>query len=184
MESIINPGTLLISDPFLKDPNFVRTVVLICDHQDEGSFGFALNRPQEHVLGDLIEDLFGNDFPVYYGGPVQTNTLHFIHQCPQLITGGIEIIKGVYWGGDFAEVFNLLMNKQIEPHQIRFFIGYSGWGVGQLKEEIQEKSWILSNASKRILFRTRPENIWKDALKELDGEYKLMVNYPLDPQYN
>jgi len=184
MESIINSGTLLISDPFLKDPNFLRTVVLICDHQDEGSFGFALNRQQEHVLGDLIEDLFGNEFPVYYGGPVQTNTLHFIHQCPHLITGGIEIIKGVYWGGDFAEVFNLLINKQIEPHQIRFFVGYSGWGTGQLKEEIDDKSWILSTASKRILFKTPPENIWKDTLKELDGEYKLMVNYPLDPQYN
>ena len=184
MERIIGPGTLLISDPFLKDPNFLRTVVLICDHGEEGSFGFVLNKRQEHILGDLVEDLYGNEFPVYYGGPVQTNTLHFVHQCPELITGGIEITNGIYWGGDFAEVFNLLLNKEIDANQIRFFVGYSGWGIGQLKDEIDDKSWILSEVSKRILFHTKPENIWKNALQELDGEYRLMVNYPLDPQYN
>jgi len=184
MENSIAPGTLLISDPFLKDPNFVRTTVLICDHQAEGSFGFVLNKKKEEVLGDLIEDLEGNTFPVYFGGPVQTNTLHFVHQCPQLITGGIEIQKGIFWGGDFAEVIALLLRQEIKPQMIRFFVGYSGWGEGQLQQEIDDKSWILSNCSKRLLFNTPPENSWKLALQELGGEYTMMVNYPLDPQLN
>ena len=184
MDKIIAPGTLLISDPFLKDPNFLRTTVLICDHQPEGSFGFVLNRQQEHVLGELIEDLYGNTFPVYYGGPVQTDTLHFLHQCPDLITGGIEITKGIFWGGDFVDVINLLLQQRLRPQQIRFFVGYSGWGEEQLQNEIDGKSWILSECSKRLLFGTAPENAWKTALQELGGEYQLMVNYPLDPQLN
>jgi putative transcriptional regulator len=184
MENNITPGTLLISDPFLKDPNFVRTTVLICDDQTEGSFGFVLNKKKEEVLGDLIEDLEGNTFPVYFGGPVQTNTLHFLHQCPQLITGGIEVLKGIYWGGDFADVITLLLRQELSTHQIRFFLGYSGWGVAQLQQEIDDKSWILSQGSKRLLFNTSPENSWKSALQELGGEYQMMVNYPLDPQLN
>lgn len=184
MENIIYPGVLLISDPFLKDPNFLRTTVLICENQPEGSFGFVLNKPQEHVLGELIEDLYGNSFPVYYGGPVETNTLHFLHHCPELIPGGIEVMKGIYWGGDFAYVINLLLRQELQPHQIRFFVGYSGWGIGQLQQEIDDKSWILSKCSRRLLFSTTPENSWKVALQELGGEYQMMVNYPLDPQYN
>ena len=184
MENTITPGTLLISDPFLKDPNFVRTAILICDHQLEGSFGFVLNKPKDNVLGDLIEDLHGNKFPVYFGGPVQTDTLHFVHQCPDLITGGIEIMDGVYWGGDFADVINLLFRQELKPNQIRFFLGYSGWGEAQLQQEIDSRSWILSQCTKRLLFNTPPENTWKNSLQELGGEYKMMVNYPLDPQLN
>ena len=184
MDKLIAPGTLLISDPFLKDPNFVRTTVLICDHQPEGSFGFVLNRKQDSVIGDLITNMEDNNFPVYYGGPVQTDTLHFLHQCPDIISGGVEISNGIYWGGDFVDVLNLLMQDQLNQKQIRFFIGYSGWGEQQLQSEIDSKSWILSECSKRLIFGTTPENSWKNALQELGGEYKLMVNYPLDPQLN
>lgn len=184
MENNIYPGTLLISDPFLKDPNFLRTTVLVCENQPECSFGFVLNKPQEHVLGDLIEDLYGSNFPVYFGGPVQTNTLHFLHQCPELITGSVEIMKGIFWGGDFVDVIHLMLRQELKPNQIRFFVGYSGWGEGQLQQEIDSKSWIISECSKRLLFSTSPENSWKVALKELGGEYQMMVNYPLDPQYN
>ncbi|HEX3023718.1 MAG TPA: YqgE/AlgH family protein, partial [Chitinophagaceae bacterium] len=91
-------GVLLISDPFLKDPNFLRTVVVLCDHQYEGSFGFVLNKLYEQKIGELVPDLEGIDFPVYYGGPVQTNTLHFLHQRPELIDGGVLVTDNVYWG--------------------------------------------------------------------------------------
>jgi len=184
MENTILPGTLLLSDPFLKDPNFLRTAVFICEHQKEGSFGFVLNRKQNIALGELIEDLYHNDFPVYYGGPVATNTLHFIHRIPGKISGGIQIVKGVYWGGDFNEVIDLLLKSEIEQPEIRFFLGYSGWSSGQLQQEMDTKSWILSTANRNLLFNSTNTDIWKAALKELDGEYKQMVNYPLDPQLN
>ena len=132
-------GILLIADPFLKDPNFLRTVVFLCEHKDEGSFGFVLNRQYENTLDELIPELEGHKLPVYYGGPVQIDSIHFLHQYPAEIPGGQEVIKGVYWGGDFDAVVNLIKNEEIDTDKIRFFIGYSGWSEGQLKEEMTEK---------------------------------------------
>ena len=95
------PGILLIADPFLKDPNFLRTVVFLCEHKEEGSFGFVLNRKYENTLDELIPGLEDLKLPVFYGGPVQMDTIHFLHQYPDEIPGSEEVIKGVYWGGDF-----------------------------------------------------------------------------------
>jgi len=183
MDDII-PGTLLISDPFLKDPNFLRTVVLVCEHQFEGSFGFVLNKPYQQQLGDLISDLEGNPFPVFYGGPVQVDTIHFLHQRPDLLTGSIEVTNGVYWGGDFEEVVALVQQNLLQQGDIRFFIGYSGWGEGQLEGELRGKSWIARQATRKLVFHRQAEQIWREALKELGGEYEMMVNYPIDPQLN
>lgn len=180
----ISAGKILIADPFLKDPNFMRTVVIVCEHQDSGSFGFVLNKLYDQVLGDLIADLEGSTFPVYYGGPVQLDTIHFLHQSPELIPGGFEISDGIYWGGDFEEVSKLIKTGSITETEIRFFIGYSGWGEGQLEEEMKQKSWITSRATPNLIFPPDADSIWKDALKELGGEYELMVNYPIDPQLN
>ena len=80
-------GILLIADPFLKDPNFLRTVVLLCEHQTEGSFGFVLNRPIQNTLDELIPELEGHPIPVFDGGPVQKDSLHFLHQLPDEIPG-------------------------------------------------------------------------------------------------
>ncbi len=180
----ITPGTLLISDPFLKDPNFLRTVVLLCDHQSEGSFGFVLNKRYEQSIGDLMQDLEGINFPVYYGGPVQVDSLHFLHQRPELIEGGLPLTDGIFWGGDFEQVIELLKENKLSKNDIRFFVGYSGWGEGQLEAELKEKSWITSKASCRLTFSRATDNLWKDALKDLGGEYAQMVNYPIDPQLN
>jgi putative transcriptional regulator len=180
----ISAGKILIADPFLKDPNFKRSVVIVCEHQDSGSFGFVLNKLYEQVLGDLIADLEGSTFPVYYGGPVQLDTIHFLHRCPELISGGFEISEGIFWGGDFEEVADLIKADRLRETDIRFFIGYSGWGEGQLEEEMKLKSWITSKATPPLIFPTNANNIWKDALKELGGEYELMTNYPIDPQLN
>ena len=133
---MIDPGSgiLLIADPFLKDPNFLRTVVFLCEHKDEGSFGFVLNRQYDNTLDELIPELEGHKLPVYFGGPVQVDSIHFLHQYPEKIPGGQEVIKGVYWGGDFDAVVNLVKNEEIDKNKVRFFIGYSGWSEGQLKD--------------------------------------------------
>ncbi|HRF17027.1 MAG TPA: YqgE/AlgH family protein, partial [Chitinophagaceae bacterium] len=168
------PGVLLIADPFLKDPNFLRTVVFLCEHKEEGSFGFVLNRQYENTLDELIPELEGHKLPVYYGGPVQLDSLHFLHQYPELIPGGQEVIKGVYWGGDFEALVNLIKNNEIDEKKIRFYIGYSGWSGGQLNEELQEKSWLTAQATRKIVFHKNADDIWKDALKELGGDYEMM----------
>ena len=178
------PGVLLIADPFLKDPNFLRTVVFLCEHKDEGSFGFVLNRRYGNTLDELIPELEGHKLPVYYGGPVQQDTIHFVHQFPDEIPGGQEVTKGTYWGGDFEAVVNLIKNGGVDSDKIRFFIGYSGWGTGQLKEEMTEKTWLTVKATRKLIFHTDHTEVWKDSLKQLGGDYEMMVNFPIDPQLN
>ncbi len=180
----IAPGLLLISDPFLKDPNFLRTVVLLCDHQPEGSFGFVLNKPYEQDLDNFMTDFEGLHIPLYYGGPVQVDTVHFLHKCPDLIPGGAEVGDGIFWGGDFEEAAALIKAKRLRNSDIRFFIGYSGWGEGQLAEELKSKSWITREGTQDLVFHKQVDQIWKDSLKDLGGEYSQMVNYPIDPQLN
>lgn len=177
-------GILLISDPFLKDPNFMRTVVFLCEHREQGSFGFVLNRKYENTIDKIIPELEGYKLPVYYGGPVQTDTLHFLHQYPEQIPGSQEVIKGVYWGGDFDMVIQMIRKNEIDIHKIRFFIGYSGWGEGQLSDELNEKSWLTVKALRKLVFHKNHEDVWKDALKELGGDYEMMINFPIDPQLN
>ncbi len=177
-------GILLIADPFLKDPNFLRTVVFLCEHKEEGSFGFVLNRQYENTLDELIPELKNFKIPVYYGGPVQVDSIHFLHQYPNEIPGGQEVIKGVYWGGDFDAVVDLLKTAAIDADKIRFFIGYSGWSEGQLATEMTEKTWLTVKADRQLVFHKDFSQIWKDALKHLGGDYEMMANFPIDPQLN
>ena len=178
------PGILLIAEPFLKDPNFMRTVVFLCDHQEEGSFGFVINRHYEHKLNELMNGMETLDLPVFYGGPVQVDTIHFLHQYPDKIPGGQEVQKGIFWGGDFDTAINLLLENKIDKNKIRFFIGYSGWSNGQLDDELKEKSWLTVEANKKIVFHKDANEIWKDSLKLLGGDYEQLSNYPIDPQLN
>lgn len=177
-------GILLIADPFLKDPHFLRTVVLLCEHADTGSVGFVLNRRFENTLDQLIPEMEAHALPVYYGGPVQPDTIHFLHQYPDLVPGSVEIAKGVFWGGDFDSILSGIRSGEADPARIRFYIGYSGWSNGQLADELKEKSWLTVKATRQLIFHKKEEEIWKDALKHLGGEYEMMINFPIDPQLN
>lgn len=177
-------GTLLIANPFLKDPNFSRTVIFLCEHTEEGSFGFVLNKIFPKSLEELVPDLNVSNFPVYQGGPVQRDALHFLHEYPQLISGGEEVMENVYWGGNFESLLINLKNKDLDQYHLRFFIGYSGWSEGQLNEEMKEESWLTVKATRKLIFDTKPEDIWKNSLKHLGGNYEMMINFPIDPQLN
>lgn len=177
-------GILLIAEPFLKDPNFMRTVVIICEHRDEGSFGFVLNKKFEQSLDELVPDLDDVKLPVYFGGPVQMDTLHFLHTYPDLIPESVPVNADIFWGGDFDVLITLLRNDQIDPRKVRFFVGYSGWSEGQLDTELNEKSWLTVEASKKLVFPNNPDDIWKDSLRTLGGDYESLINYPIDPQLN
>lgn len=177
-------GSLLISEPFLPDPNFERTVVLLCEHNEEGSFGFVLNKVSGVTLEEIMEDVNGFDAPVYIGGPVQQDTLHFIHRADYL-EGGVEIGPGLYWGGNFEQLMILINTKQISTEDFRFFIGYSGWGADQLEDELKADSWIVANhATPNLVFDQEGENLWRSVLKQLGGRYNIYSNYPTDPRLN
>lgn len=177
-------NTLLIADPFLKDPNFMRTVVFMCRHSEEGSFGFVLNKLFEQTLDELINGLEGIELPVYYGGPVQTDTVHYIHQYPDLIPDSYKISEDIHWGGDFEVLKSLLNNHELDPAKIKFFIGYSGWDKDQLVAELSEKSWLTATATRKLIFDTSADEVWKESLRHLGGKYEMMINYPIDPQLN
>jgi putative transcriptional regulator len=180
----LSKGILLIANPFLKDPNFSRTVIFLCEHTSDGSFGFVLNKKFPGSLGELLPEIKNSGFPVYQGGPVQLNSLHFLHQYPDLIRGGENVIPDVYWGGNFESLLININNNDLDSNKIRFFIGYSGWSEGQLDSELEEKSWITVKATRKLIFETRPEDVWKNALKQLGGDYEIMINFPTDPQLN
>ncbi len=177
-------GSLLIANPFLKDPNFSRTVIFICENATEGTFGLVINKQFPKNLNDLLPELNGLNLPVFTGGPVQGDSLHFLHQYPDLIGGGEEVFKGVYWGGNFESLLIHLKNDDIRMDKIRFFIGYSGWTEGQLGIEMKEGSWLTVDATRKLMFETPSDDIWKESLNHLGGDYKMLVNYPTDPQLN
>lgn len=177
-------GKILIANPFLKDPNFMRSVVFLCQHQQEGSFGFIFNKLFTQTLDDLISETQVKKLPVYFGGPVQMDTIHFIHTAPELIEGGLNILQEIYWGGDFGRAMELLEVGLIDSTRIKFFIGYSGWESGQLEGELREKSWIVSDVNQHLLFDEEGSGIWKESLRNMGNDFSAMANYPVDPTLN
>ena len=163
----------------------MRTVILVCRHEEtEGTFGFVVNSLFPKKLDELIPELAGFDLPVYKGGPVQLDTLHYIHQYPELLPECLKITDNVYWGGDFETLKTLMNEGMIEREKIRFFLGYSGWETGQLADEMSEKSWLTVASDANIVFDTPLEDIWKACLIKLGGKYELMIHFPTDPQLN
>ena len=177
-------GMLLISEPFLEDPNFDRTVILLCEHNEQGSFGFVINKSANITLKEVIEITASSDQHLYLGGPVEHNTLHFIHRFPGL-DNAVEIVNGIYWGGDFDQLLSLLDTGQATSEDVKFFIGYSGWDTTQLSEEVKLNSWIVSDIKNPdLLFMQEEDKLWKKVLDGLGGKFSIYSNYPADPRLN
>jgi len=178
-------GKLLISEPFMDDPNFTRSVVLLTEYGEDGALGFVINHPSLLVITDLIADFGSPDFPVYYGGPVAMDTLHFIHRCPDKISEGEEIAKGIYWGGNFETLKALIGQGTVTKEDVKFFVGYSGWGVEQLKTEMEGNTWIVSDKfDADIIFSASEEQLWKEVLIHLGPKYAHISNFPQNPNLN
>jgi putative transcriptional regulator len=180
----LQKGRLLLSEPYLADPNFERTVILLTEHNEEGSVGFILNKPSESRLSEVMEELKGLDSQIYIGGPVQQDTLHFIHRYPGL-EDAIELENGLYWGGNFEQLLSLVESGQFSVTEIKFFLGYSGWSPDQLEDELKLNSWIVSDrVSNEMIFETLPDQMWKKAMQDLGGRFSVYSNYPADPRMN
>ncbi|MBE9583728.1 YqgE/AlgH family protein [Mucilaginibacter sp. JRF] len=178
-------GRLLISEPFMMDPNFKRSVILLTEYSEEGAVGFVLNHQTDMLLGDILPEVSYSDLPVYEGGPVAKNTLHFIHRCPQKISGGIEIWDNMFWGGDFEEVKQLINGYQLDESEIKFFAGYSGWTQGQLDDELKEDTWIVANRlNADLIFANSEQNLWREVVISLGSRYAHIANFPENPSLN
>ncbi|MBX2916789.1 MAG: YqgE/AlgH family protein [Cyclobacteriaceae bacterium] len=177
-------GRLLLSEPYLADPNFERTTVLLTEHNDTGSVGFILNKPSDSRVGEIMDDLKGIDTRIFMGGPVEQDTLHYIHRLNSL-EDAIEILPGLFWGGNFDQLVTMVDTQQVLTTDVKFFLGYSGWSPGQLNEELKIQSWIVSDvASEQLIFETDPEQMWKQAMRGLGGRFTIYSNYPADPRMN
>lgn len=178
-------GMLLVAEPsIIGDTSFNRSVVLLAEHSETGSIGFILNKVLGFTLRDLIPELNKN-FKIYNGGPVEQDNLYFIHKIPDLIPESIEISNGIYWGGNFEAVKELILEDLITDKQIRFFLGYSGWDAEQLQEELISNSWIITPQKDAKDIIERPyRSFWKDKMVELGGNYMLWANAPENPGYN
>lgn len=179
----VQQGDLLIAEPFLEGEEFTRSVVLLCEHSDEnGSFGLILNKQSELNVPEVVESLHTNQ-PLYIGGPVEKNTLHFLHTF-STIKNSIKLGDTLFWGGDYDQIKLLDLQGDLNPTNIRFFMGYSGWGKNQLKREIKEESWIISTFNLSQIFTTHSNNLWEETLRKMGGKYRMFSNYPTDPQLN
>jgi len=178
----IHKADLLLAEPFLDDTNFGRSVVLVCEHQEEGSFGLILNKPSDTKLGEVL-DLDTDRHQLYVGGPVEQNSLHFIHQLGQ-IEGSIPLRNGVYWGGNFEQIRFYIENGVLTEKNCRFFVGYSGWGKNQLYNELRQNSWIISQYNLAKIYETPAQQLWRHILYQMGGNYKALSNFPTDPRLN
>ena len=185
ISEILKKGQLLIAEPSLiGDTSFNRSVILLADHNNEGSVGFIINKPLRYSIKDLVPEIHAN-FRIYNGGPVEQDNLYFIHNVPDLIPESIEISNGIFWGGNFELTAELINTGIIKKNNIRFFLGYTGWDAQQIEDEIQTNSWIISeNYSKNKIIGKSSNNFWKEKILELGGDYLIWSNAPENPVLN
>ena len=184
-QALPKAGDILLSEPFLDDPYFGRKVVLLCEHNDEGSFGFVLNNFVDIDVDEVMDELPKLNTRISVGGPVKNGNLYYLH-TRQDIADSIPVVDGVHMGGDFEQIQSMLKEGGLKSHEIRFFIGYSGWSPAQLQEEIRSRSWFVADASQTDIMRTDEENeaFWKRLISDMGDGFTHIANAPNDPSLN
>jgi putative transcriptional regulator len=180
-------GSLLISEPFLQDSYFQRAVVLLIQHNSEGSMGFVLNKKTDYVLNSFFPELQDvGDIPLYLGGPVSSNRLFFIHSLGEsVVPNTIPINDGLYFDGDFSFLKSYILEGNSIEGKVKFLLGYSGWTKGQLGTELSANSWLVSQEAKNThLLLADGEAFWKSSLEVLGEKYQTWTRFPKDPHLN
>ena len=178
-------GKVLISEPFLCDHMFGRSVILLVDHTQDGTMGLVMNKPLPLFLNDLLSEIdCREDILIYKGGPISTDTLFYLHTLEN-IADSLPIANGFYLNGDFAAIKQFMAEGNSIKGKIRFFLGYSGWESGQLKQEIVENTWLVDKADiPSLMDEKASKNLWKDALGKLGGKYEMWSRFPQIPTLN
>ena len=178
-------GCLLLSEPFMADQYFERSVILLCDYDAVSSFGFVLNNYININLNKLDDDFPSINTKISVGGPVDTKHLYYIHTLGEQISDSILIKNDLYLGGDFDQLKTMLNDDPSLISKVRFFLGYSGWGEDQLEAELTEKSWVaINNIENNKLMDLGIENLWQFCMNKQGDRFKIMSNFPVDPSFN
>lgn len=177
-------GKILISEPFLRDENFTRSVILLIDHTKEGSMGIIMNKALPLLVNDVVKEFkYLNDIPLYMGGPMGTDTLFYLHTFPD-VEGSISVGNGMYLNGDFTAIKRYILQGNPIDGNIRFFLGYSGWDDKQLQHEIEENTWMIGQGEPDTLLNDPIKSMWRNALGSLGGKYEAWSRFPLIPSLN
>ncbi len=180
----IQSGNILLAEPFMLDPNFKRSAILIAENNPEGTTGFIINKTLDIKIHELVAGFPESQAQVYFGGPVATDSLHFIHNMGDLVDATHEVCPGVFWGGDFEKLKFLMKTEVIKDNNVKFFVGYSGWSEGQLAEELLEGSWIVDKMDTNYLFKMRPFNLWQTILHKKGNTYTVIAQMPESTSLN
>ncbi len=177
-------GRVLLSEPFMGDYYFGRSVVLLAEHNKEGSMGIILNKPISTQLNDVVQDFPEINLPLYLGGPVENNRLFYIHTISDKISDSIEVAKNLYWGGKLDDIIELANLGLLNNENIRFFLGYSGWSGQQLDSELKKNSWAITPITAYQIFHIKPDLLWKKLTRQLGADYRLWNKFPVNPSNN
>ena len=178
-------GKVLISEPFLYDEMFGRSVILLVDHSTDGTMGLVLNKPLPLSLNDVLKEFKDiSNIPIYKGGPLSTDTLFYLHTLKD-VEDSLQIGKGVYLNGDFDAIRRYILQGNDIDGKIRFFLGYSGWEHDQLCQEIEENTWLIGSTSIASLMNEKGSaEVWKNVLGQLGGKYEIWSRFPQIPTLN
>ena len=177
-------GKVLISEPFLEDNYFKRSVVYLTEHNDNASIGFVLNKSLKMTVNEVISDFPKAEFQVSIGGPVNTNSIHYLHRIGDMIPESLHVKNGIFWGGDFEALKNLVLSGEVKNEDIRFFLGYSGWGEHQLNDELKAKAWLVGEISPELIMKGGDNSFWTEVVSKFDAKYKAWANFPDHPGLN
>jgi putative transcriptional regulator len=183
-DKIPEKGKILISEPFLPDTFFNRSIVYLTDHTDQGSVGFILNKKLDLKICDAIEGFEDWEETLNMGGPVAPDTLHYLHNLGKIIPKSVQVDKNIFWGGEIDVIRELIKMGKITDSQIRFFLGYSGWSAGQLERELKDNSWVIASVKSDVIMNNRVDDTWKKVLRSLKNKYRVWADFPDSPDMN
>jgi len=180
----LQAGKLLVSVPLTGDFFFDRSVVLLVEHNEKESFGITLNKKLPLSLKDLFPDTHNENIPIFWGGPVEADTLFFLHSYGDLLKGSLPITSTVYYGASATDLLHSIKKELLDENLIRFYLGYAGWTSGQLEAEIQQKLWIISDCDEKNLFGKDNKLCWNSVIKSLGSDFSFWLNTPEEPYWN
>lgn len=182
-------GRILITEPFEDSSYFNRSVILLCEHNHEGTFGFVLNNYLDIKLSSFegfpTSEEMVFEPPIGLGGPVNSKNLYYIHTLGDQLKNAVHINGDIYAGGDFEQLKAMLFEGVIQEGQIRFFLGYSGWVEKQLEGELKRNAWLVADiADEHEIMDTNHKTLWADYMRRQGGKYKAFAHFPKDPALN
>ncbi len=177
-------GDVLISEPFMNDFHFRRSVILVIDHNEEGTLGVIFNKRLTIPFNEIVQGFPEFKADVYLGGPVETDRIFFIHTIGEMIPDSHKIGSGLYWSGNVNALKAMIKMDLIKPHEVRFYVGYAGWDGGQLRNELKANTWLVGRFSSKQLLQTMPGKMWSTFVKQMGKRYMLWDKFPVNPGEN